>query len=102
MPTMENVNEAIIIDIEKLIDKELEISKENNNLTKNSKSIDKKKYMKDYRIKNKEKWYEKRKCVDCGGSYTVCNHTNHLRSKKHEYAIIAKENIKLQEIINNI
>ena len=57
-----------------------------------------KEYMRQYQKKNKHKWYEKKKCLECSGSYTSCNYTNHKKSKKHECALIKKENEELQAI----
>jgi hypothetical protein len=71
-----------------------------NNKGRINKTTDKKKYMKEYRKKNMDKWNENKICIECGGSYTSSNSSNHLRSKKHQYGMIAIENQKLQEIKN--
>jgi uncharacterized protein YnzC (UPF0291/DUF896 family) len=68
----------------------------------NNKDIDKEKlkknYMKEYRIINKHKWAEKKVCSECGNEYTSSNISNHNKSKKHQFAVILKENEKLKKI----
>jgi hypothetical protein len=81
----------------------LEHTRNNKNTVEENKiTADIKQYMREYRKNNMEKWNESRICADCGGKYTICNHTNHTRSKKHTYALILKENEKLQQIKNII
>lgn len=76
--------------------------KEESNKKIKNKTYDIKQYMKEYREKNIERWQEKKVCSECSGKYTVSNSSNHFRSKKHKYALIEKENEKLQKIKNLI
>jgi len=54
---------------------------------KEKKTADKLKYMREYRENNKEKYAEKRKCVDCGGTYVLANSGHHKHSDKHQRAL---------------
>jgi hypothetical protein len=62
------------------------------------KTADRKKYMREWLKNNKHRWSKENICSECDGKYTSNNYTNHMRSKKHEYALIKKENMKLQQI----
>lgn len=61
-----------------------------------NKTSDIKKYRKEYRINNPEKWYKKNVCKICKGEYQNNSLTNHLRTKKHNFVILktAIENLK--------
>jgi hypothetical protein len=61
-------------------------------------SEDRKEYMKKYRKNNIDKLTKTFVCSDCGGKFTTSNKSNHLRSKKHKYALLDKENKKLENI----
>lgn len=65
---------------------------------KEKKTIDIKKYMKEYRKEHPEKWTGIKICTECGVKYQINNAYAHKRSKKHKYGIIEKENEKLKEI----
>lgn len=62
------------------------------------KTADKKQYMKEYRKKNIEKWTQLKTCSGCGHTYGASNVGNHMKSKKHKYGVIQKENEKLHQI----
>lgn len=68
------------------------------NEKKIKKTDDIKQYMREYRKNNTDKWSGSRICEECGNSYTLSNLSNHLKSNKHKYAVMAKENAKLQKI----
>ncbi len=64
-----------------------------------SKTKDKKKYMKEYRQKNIDKWYQKICCEDCNIEYKLCNKSHHINSRKHKYMTLLKEkNQQLQQL----
>ena len=51
---------------------------------------EKREYLKQYYKENKEKYYKRMVCEECGGGYSRNNVTNHKRSKKHKDIIEKK------------
>lgn len=78
-------------DLEK-INEEIEEKKEQ---PKEKKDI--KKYMDEYRQKNPDKWYKSDICDLCNGKYKVCTKSTHMKSSKHKYGVLQKENEKLKD-----
>lgn len=59
-------------------------------------------YNKKYYEKNKEKWFEYKKCDVCGGQYNSSTKYNHFKTKKHIIADKDRQLKELNEKINNI
>lgn len=63
----------------------------------------KKEYMKEYRIKNKDKLREYIKCEVCDSYYKRENKTHHLKTKKHITNELLKRKMdQVQELQNKI
>lgn len=78
---------------------------EKKEVQKKERCENRKQYMKEYREKNMEKWYDEKTCVACGGKYKSSNLSNHNRSNKHKMAIIIKQNrtlLKIKDLIDNM
>ncbi|AYV83112.1 MAG: hypothetical protein Hyperionvirus4_77 [Hyperionvirus sp.] len=65
-----------------------------------NKTSDMKQYKREYNKANKDKWSELRICEECGSEYKRCNHSHHMKSKRHQYGVLVKEHRKLQQIKN--
>lgn len=62
---------------------------------KKYKKINMSEYMKEYRKTNMDKWYAMKTCEICGCSYKTSNTSNHLKTEKHKYAVLLKQNEEL-------
>lgn len=67
-----------------------------------NKTIDMNAYMREYRIKNKEKYAEKILCEICGGSYTITNSSHHKHSDKHQFILLINKYNELQDKYNKL
>jgi len=59
-------------------------------MSEEKKTADIVKYMREYRENNKEKYGQRRKCEECGGTFTYTNAWQHRSSKKHHDAALMK------------
>lgn len=48
-------------------------------------------YSQKYYQEHKDKWYEKKTCDVCGGSFSRASHCNHIKTKKHQKALVDKQ-----------
>ncbi len=72
---------------------ETKVRKSNKRVKKTS---DIKKYQKDYREVNKERWMEQIKCDICNMKHTIANTANHKRTWNHRFKELESENAKLK------
>ena len=68
----------------------------------NKKTFDYKAYMKQYRMDHPERWYKNNTCDVCGGKYMTCGKTNHLNTKKHQYAMTDNQLKEMQKLVSLI
>jgi len=59
-----------------------------------------KEYMKHYMENNKDKWTKIITCDKCNSKYQICSKSNHLKCKKHKYALLELELKQIKENIN--
>ena len=68
-------------------------------IVKNDIKRESKDYMKEYYLKNKERFNVKVKCETCGRLYKKSNKSNHIKTKNHE---LGELKIKLERFKNNL
>lgn len=66
---------------------------------KEKKTTDRTKYTTEHRKLHPELWYANNKCETCGGKFQTANKSNHVKTKKHKYALME---LKLKQISNLI
>lgn len=71
-------------------------------LQKNKKTANMSEYMKQYRKKNVDCWNKDIICPDCGSKFKSSCKSNHIKSMKHQNAVMANKLMLLENTLKNI